>query len=127
MVAEEVRKLAERSAKSAREIEEIIRRTEVAVAGGTQSVGATLQGLEGIRGRITVVSSNIRHIGELGEDQAETSAEVGKLLEQTNTRLEQNAKASQDFATMVQEITHTAEELARVSEGMKGIVAIFKI
>ena len=127
VVAEEVRKLAERSAKSALEIEEIIRRTQEAVAAGTLSVGSTLQGLEAIRARITAVSGSIRHIGELSEDQAGTSAEVSKLLDLTNASLERNATASQEFAGMVQEIARTAEELSRVSEAMKSVVATFKL
>ena len=127
VVAEEVRKLAERSAKSALEIEEIIRRTQAAVAAGTLSVDATLHGLDGIRARIIAVSTSIRHIGELSEDQAGTSAEVSKLLDLTNARLTRNAIASHEFTGMVHEISRTAEELARVSEAMKSIVATFKL
>jgi methyl-accepting chemotaxis protein len=127
VVAEEVRKLAERSAKSAREIEEIILRTQAAVDGGAASVGATLEGLEAIRARITTVSNSIRHIGELSQDQAGTSAEVGRLLDQTNLRLEQNATATHQLAATVQEIFLTAGELSRVSDAMKEIVTIFKL
>jgi methyl-accepting chemotaxis protein len=127
VVAEEVRKLAERSAKSAREIEEIIFRTQAAVACGTVSVGATLEGLEAIRSRITTVSSGIRHIGELSHDQAGTSAEVGRLLDQTNVRLEQNSTATHQLAATVQEIFLTAEELSKVSDAMKAIVTVFKL
>jgi len=127
VVAEEVRKLAERSAQSAREIEQIIARTQAAVAAGTASVGATLQDLDAIRARITHVSGGLRHLGGLGREQAATSAEVGGLMDQTARGLDQSATAAYQLAATVQEIARTAEELANVSEGLKDIVKVFKL
>jgi methyl-accepting chemotaxis protein len=127
VVAEEVRKLAERSAHSAREIEQIIQRTQAAVAAGTASVGATLQDLDAIRARITHVSGGLRHLGGLGREQAATSATVGGLMDQTARGLDQSATAAHQLAATVQEIARTAEELAKVSEGLKDVVKVFKL
>jgi len=125
VVADEIRKLAERSARAAREIEQIILRTEEAVAGGVASVDATLGHLEAIGGRIADVSGHIREIGGLSREQAKTSSAVGAMMDQTASRLDQNAAATQELAATVQEVTRTAEDLSKVAEGLKDIVKAF--
>jgi methyl-accepting chemotaxis protein len=127
VVAEEVRKLAERSAQAAKEIEQIILRTQEAVAGGVASVGATQGHLEAIGRRIAEVSGHIGEIGGLSREQAKTSRAVGGMMDQTASRLDQNAAATQELAATVQEITRTAEELSRVAEGLKDIVKGFTL
>jgi len=125
VVAEEIRKLAERSARAAREIEQIILRTQEAVAGGVASVDTTLGHLEAIGERISGVSGHIRDIGGLSREQAKTSGGVGAMMDQTASRLDQNAVATQELAATVQEITRTAEDLSKVAEGLKDIVKGF--
>ena len=127
VVAEEVRKLAERSAQAAREIEQIILRTQAAVAGGVASVGVTQGHLEAIGKRISEVSGHIQEIGGLSREQAKTSKVVESMMGQTASRLDQNAAATQELAATVQEITRTAEDLSGVAEGLKDIVKGFKL
>jgi methyl-accepting chemotaxis protein len=127
VVADEVRKLAERSAQAAREIEQIIQRTQEAVAGGVASVGETKGRLEAIGKRIAEVSGRIREIGSLSLEQARTSREVGQMMDHTASRLDQNAAATQQLASTVQEITLTAEDLAKVADGLKDIVKGFTL
>ena len=127
VVAEEVRKLAERSAQAAEEIEKIIHRTQATVAGGVASVGATQGHLEAIGKRISEVSGHILEIGGLSREQAKTSKEVGGMMDQTASRLDQNAAATQELASTVQGITRTAEDLSKVAEGLKDIVKGFNL
>ena len=127
VVAVEVRKLAERSAQAAREIELIIIRTREAVAGGVASVGVTQERLEAIGKRISEVSGHLQEIGGLSRNQAKTAGEVGRMMDQTASRLDQNAAATQQLSATVQEITRTAEDLSKVAEGLKDIVKGFRL
>ncbi|MDR3672013.1 MAG: methyl-accepting chemotaxis protein [Holophaga sp.] len=127
VVAEEVRKLAERSRSSAQDIQQLILRTQDAVAGGVQGVTVTLDNLQAIRSRITHIAGSIQEIGKLSREQADTSAAVSESMNQTTLRLSQNAAATQELAATVQEITHTAEDLAQVAEGLRKVVEGFHI
>ncbi len=127
VVAEEVRILAERSGHSAKEIEETIHAMQAAVTDGASSVEVTLHHLEAIRDRISQVSGSIHEIGTLSEGQAETSLEVGRLMNQTASRLDQNAAATQQLSATVHEIAKTSDELSRVAEGLKETVQRFKL
>jgi methyl-accepting chemotaxis protein len=127
VVAEEVRKLAERSRSSAQEIELHIQGTQDAVKEGVSSVRKTLDHLEAIRERITHVSTSIQEVGRLSQTQAETSGQVGQMMNQTNNRLTQNAAATHELAATVQEVTRTSDDLARVGEGLHEVVKGFKL
>ena len=127
VVAVEVRILAERSGHSAKEIEETIHAMQAAVTDGASSVEVTLHHLEAIRDRISQVSGSIHEIGTLSEGQAETSLEVGRLMNQTASRLDQNAAATQQLSATVHEIAKTSDELSRVAEGLKETVQRFKL
>jgi methyl-accepting chemotaxis protein len=127
VVAEEVRKLAERSSQAAREIEEIIVRTQDAVAGGRGGVDATLERLEAIRSRVADVTGGIAEVGALSDEQAGASAEVAGRMNATAGRLEQNAAATQELSATVTQIARTSEELSRVAEGLKDVVQRFKL
>ena len=127
MVAEEVRKLAERTAAAAREIEALILRTQEVVSGGVQSVDATLASLEAIRERIGGMAQSITDIGGLSRQQAATGQEVAAMMAQTTGRLAQNASATHELSSTVHEIAKTSDELARVAEGLRAVVEGFKL
>jgi methyl-accepting chemotaxis protein len=127
VVAEEVRKLAERSRSSAQEIQQLILTTQAAVAGGVQGVTVTLGNLEAIRARITSIATSVREIGQLSEDQAGTSVEVSQRMDQTTARLAQNAAATQELSATVQQIARTSDDLAQVAEGLRKVVDGFQL
>jgi methyl-accepting chemotaxis protein len=127
VVAEEVRKLAERSRSSALEIAELNLRTQEAVAGGVEGMNVSLSNLETIRERITGIAESIRQIGALSQSQAETSQEVGRRMNHTTDRLAQNASATQELSATVKEITRTSDDLASVAEGLRQVVGGFKV
>jgi methyl-accepting chemotaxis protein len=127
VVAEEVRKLAERSGTAAREIEGLILRTQEAVTGGVQSVDATLASLQAIHERIGAMAQSITTIGGLSRQQASTGLNVADLMAQTTGRLSQNAAATHQLASTVHEVAKTAEELARVADGLRSVVKGFQL
>ena len=127
VVAEEVRILAERSGQSAKEIEETIHAMQTAVTEGASSVDVTMHHLEAIRARISKVAESITEIDALSGNQAKTSEEVGRLMDQTANRLDLNAAATHQLAATVTEIARTSEELSRVAESLKATVQGFKL
>lgn len=127
VVAEEVRILAERSGQSAKEIEETIQAMQDAVSEGATSVDATLHHLEAIRERISGVSDSIRDIDALSQGQAKTSREVGRLMNQTASRLDENAAATHQLAATVHEVAQTSEALAQVAETLRATAKRFKL
>ena len=127
VVAEEVRKLAERSRGAAKEIEELIQRTQEAVAGGVQSVGVTMECLEAIRLRMTEVARRIDQIGTFSHGQADTSQTVTRMMDETSEGLAQNAAATHQLSATVHEIAHTSEDLAQVAEGLRNLVGSFRL
>jgi methyl-accepting chemotaxis protein len=127
VVAEEVRKLAERSRSAALEIAQLNERTQEAVAGGVEGMKVSLGNLETIRERITGIAVSIREIGTLSQSQAETSQDVARRMNQTTDRLAQNASATQELSATVLEITKTSDDLAGVAEGLRQVVAQYKV
>lgn len=127
VVAEEVRILADRSAQSAREIEETIQTMHAAVGEGVDSVHSTLEHLDAIRDRIVQVAASTREISELGTQQASTSHNAARMMDQTAKHLDQNATATHELSATAEEITKTSEELSRVAEGLRETVHRFKL
>ncbi|WP_306591893.1 methyl-accepting chemotaxis protein [Geothrix sp. 21YS21S-4] len=127
VVAEEIRILAERSGQSAKEIEDIVQAMQAAVSGGVDSVEVTLRHLEAIRDRISHVSGSIREIEGLSGGQARTGQDVGRMMNQTAVRLDQNAAATQELAATVRQVSDTADDLSRVAENLRGTVRRFKL
>lgn len=127
VVAEEVRKLAERSRTSAQEIQQLIEATHEVVAGGADSVAVTLESLQTIRERIGRVADAIETIGQRSHRQAQGSASTAQQVSRTTDQIESSASATHELSATVTEVTRTAEELARVADGLKQAVAGFRL
>jgi methyl-accepting chemotaxis protein len=127
VVAEEVRKLAERSRQATVEIGQMIQDTHDAVAAGMASVQAT-SGLMGqIHGAIGTVSERVRHIGTATEAQTGTAGAIARRMEESAQEVARNAAATQQLSATVQEISRTAADLARVADTLAQAMGKFQI
>ncbi|MCM8813028.1 MAG: methyl-accepting chemotaxis protein [Candidatus Omnitrophica bacterium] len=113
VVADEVRKLAERSASSAKEIENLIRGSSGQVENGAKLLNNAGENLKVIISDITDVVRQVQMISTTTEEQAAT-------MEQNTSITETNATASEALAVSSQ---HMAEQAA----ALRNMVAQFKV
>jgi len=126
VVADEIRKLAEHSAGAAKEIRDLIQRTEEAMTGGTETVGATARTLEVLQEEIRLLAAAIQDIGQATEEQQRSSGEVERNIQQTALNSERSAAASTELSHTVEEVNQTAEYLARIAENLASALARFR-
>ena len=127
VVAEEVRKLSDRSGTAAKEIEKLTRQTAQAISGGMASVHANMESLEAIRKRITGMAARISRIGDVADGQAATSTRVTASMSDTSLGLSRNAAATHELSATVHEIAKTSDDLAEVAEGLRHLVSGFNL
>jgi methyl-accepting chemotaxis protein len=127
VVAEEVRKLAERCRAATVEIEHLIQDTRAAVADGESSVQTTSGLMDRIQGAISQVADRVHEIGAATREQSCTAEEIARSMADSAREVGQNAAGTQQLSATVQEISRTASELARIAETMASEVARFQV
>ncbi|MCD2173896.1 methyl-accepting chemotaxis protein [Rhizobium sp. C4] len=118
VVAQEVRELAQRSARAAREIAELIDRSNREVAGGVGLVRQTGDALLTIESHITDIAEDIDVIARASQEQS-----VG--LVEINTAISQMDQITQQNAAMVEETTAATHGLAGEVDGLVQLVGQF--
>ncbi len=125
VVADEVRKLAERTSTSTSDINgmvtEIQSATHKAVGSMSQAVREVEEGIGMMRdsvsglSRITEVSGDVsvqaRHIAEAAKEQAVASEQVASNMEQITALIESNTASAQQASVATDNLTHTAQSL----------------
>ena len=126
VVAEEVRKLAERSSSAAKQIRDLIAQTEGAIELGRQTVDGTALIITRIQEDIHTMGSAIREIASATEEQSRTSDELSGQVEHMSRTTESSAAAATQLAQTVEEVDRTSAHLARISEDLAATLAAYK-
>ncbi|BDU77121.1 methyl-accepting chemotaxis protein [Mesoterricola sediminis] len=127
VVAEEVRKLAERSGSSAKEAANLIASARSAVAQGETTVADTVTTLEGIRTRLSGFADQTRAVAAATVEQASAGTDVARQVENASQQAVAVASAATQLSASTVEVTRTAQDLHRVSESLRQKVQHFRL
>jgi len=127
VVAEEVRKLAERSGQAAREVAELITLTNEAVGTGVARVQDSVRLLASIRESTQVIAGMTKEMEAAIGEQSLTSREVTRQLDTVNAQVAQNSAATTQMSASIQEVNRTASDLARAAERLRTAVAEYQV
>ncbi|OLP45533.1 methyl-accepting chemotaxis protein [Rhizobium oryziradicis] len=120
VVATEVRELAQRSARAAREIKELINNSTAEVENGVRQVQETGDVLRAIEVHVTTINGLMDAIATSSREQS-----VG--LSEVNTAVNQMDQVTQQNAAMVEETSAASASLAQESARLQQLVSRFII
>ncbi|OJF93985.1 methyl-accepting chemotaxis protein [Pararhizobium antarcticum] len=120
VVAQEVRELAQRSAKAAKEIKALINTSGEQVRSGVTLVGETGKALEVIVSEVQEINGHINAIVTATREQS-----VG--LQEINTAVNTMDQGTQQNAAMVEEQTAASHGLAAEAAALNALLAQFKL
>ncbi|WP_139276066.1 methyl-accepting chemotaxis protein [Pararhizobium antarcticum] len=120
VVAQEVRELAQRSAKAAKEIKDLIRNSSNEVEGGVRLVRATGEALKTIEQYVITINQHMDAIATSSREQSVGLAEV-------NTAVNQMDQVTQQNAAMVEETNAASATLAMESSRLRELIAAFQL
>ncbi|MGO7153308.1 methyl-accepting chemotaxis protein [Rhizobium leguminosarum] len=120
VVAQEVRELAQRSARAAKDIKELITRSSGEVRTGVGLVTATGDALSLIQTQVTKINDHVHSIATAAKEQATGLAEV-------NTAVNQMDQVTQQNAAMVEEATASTSRLAEEVVTLSGLISRFNV
>ena len=148
VVADEVRKLAEQSQQSAREISELIgsiqEKSQDAVRSMQEGVNQVRTGTEAVNGggrafkqiaeMVTEVAENSRRMGLIVKTLVGSTDEINKAVENINAKSRQVASesetvsaASEEQSATMHEIADASRSLAVQAQQMQEVIAKFKV
>ena len=111
VVAEEVRNLAARSAKAARETAELIEGSVAKAANGTQIAESTASALEEIVSSVVKVNDLIAEIAAAGSEQAQGISQINLGLGQIDQAVQQSTATAEESAAAAEELSSQAAHL----------------
>ena len=120
VVAEEVRGLAERSAKASKDTSDLIGTAASAVRGGVRLAEETAQSLLSV---VEGAKENSRTADEISADSREQAQEI----EQITKGIDQITAVVQNNSATAEESAASSEELFGLAETMKALVAHFRL
>jgi methyl-accepting chemotaxis protein len=120
VVAQEVRELAQRSAKASGEIRVLIGQSGGHVRGGVELVGATTNALRSVESHIGAINEHMAAIATSAREQSTGLAEV-------NVAVNQMDQVTQKNAAMVEEATAASVMLARESGRLRELIGQFDL
>ena len=120
VVAEEVRSLAEESAKAAQNTAKLIMKSIETVENGTSIVNETASSLTQVVNNTSEITSIISQIADAAREQA-------AAIDQINTGFEQMSDAVATNSMSAQESASSSEELAEQAQNLKGLIGRFSL
>jgi methyl-accepting chemotaxis protein len=120
VVAQEVRELAQRSAKAAKEIKDLIQNSATEVASGVRLVSDTGGALKSISQLIVEINEHIVAISTASREQSTGLTEVNGAVNSMDQSTQQNA-------AMVEESSAAASTLASETTKLKEMIGQFKL
>ena len=120
VVAQEVRELAQRSAKAAKEIKDLIQNSATEVASGVRLVSDTGGALKSISQLIVEINEHIVAISTASREQSTGLTEVNGAVNSMDQSTQQNA-------AMVEESSAAASTLASETAKLKEMIGQFKL
>jgi methyl-accepting chemotaxis protein len=120
VVAQEVRELAQRSAKAAKEIKALINASGQQVAAGVCLVVQTGDALQEIVRQVQDINVNVAAIVEAAREQATGLKEINSAVNVIDQGTQQNA-------AMVEESTAASHSLARETEALFKLIGQFRV
>jgi len=134
VVADEVRKLAERTTKATKEITGMIKAIQLDTTGAVTSMNeGTKQVDEGIK-LVDNAGSSLHEIVEVSQKVTDMVSQIAIASEEQSTASEQISKnveaissVTNETATGVQQITRAAEDLNRLTENLQQLLDRFKL
>ena len=128
VVADEVRKLAEKTMGATKEVGDSIKAIQDVASQNIRSVEAAVSDLEQavelsnqsgemlseIVSGVEESSDQIQQIATAAEEQSATSEEINKTIEEVNTIVKETAQGSSQTALAVQDLTEQMEELRKL-------------
>ncbi len=114
VVAEEVRNLAQRSARAARETTELIEGSGEKVKHGTGIAGETAQSLQEIIEGITKVTDLVGEIASASKEQVTGIDQINQALTQIDQVTQSNAASAEEGASAAQELSAQAVHLKKM-------------
>jgi methyl-accepting chemotaxis protein len=111
VVAEEVRNLAQRSAKAAKETTELIENSVKSVENGARIANATAKALEQIVGGITKAADLVGEIASASKEQAQGVDQVNAGLQQIDQVTQSNTANAEESASAAEELSNQAQQL----------------
>ncbi|MCP5464625.1 MAG: bacteriohemerythrin [Deltaproteobacteria bacterium] len=107
VVAEEVRKLAERSATAAKDIANVLKQSQASVITGVKSAKQTGEELEKITHSIDEATSEMQNITAQTQEQAHTMGEAARITES-------NTEATENLSTSVKNLNEMSDLLIKL-------------
>lgn len=130
VVADEVRKLAEKARTSTKEISKLIKGIQqsvnesvdamssgvMAVEVGVKEVDSAGNALTGIIGSSQAINQKMEHIAATSEEMISSASDLVRAMETVSTIIEQNLAAAEKMASGAETVTRTIENIAALAE-----------
>jgi len=114
VVAEEVRSLAGRSAKAAKETAELIEDAVTKISKGNQFADETSVALSDISQAVTKVNDLVSEIADSSSNQAQSVGQVNNGLAQIDDITQQNTAVAEESSAAATELSSQASQLKRI-------------